>query len=104
MVVSQMTHNHLPRIKRFRSILLAWMCLDQNEITIDDAFAFTMATKILISDGIKPHFIDECRCRTNWPKWKKAIQLELDSLVKHKVFGHVVLTPPNVKHVGYKWV
>ncbi|KAL5728188.1 hypothetical protein ACHQM5_001301 [Ranunculus cassubicifolius] len=37
-------------------------------------------------------------------KWKDAIQAELDSLAKREVFGPVVLTPEDVKHVGHKWV
>ena len=35
---------------------------------------------------------------------KKAIQVDLDSLEKRKVFRPVVPTPNDVKRVGYKWV
>ena len=41
---------------------------------------------------------------TLWPKWKQAIQVELDSLAKRSVYGPVAPTPPNVKPVGHKWV
>jgi hypothetical protein len=40
----------------------------------------------------------------DWPKWKEAIQEELTSLAKRKVFGPIVQTPEDVKPVGYKWV
>ena len=57
-----------------------------------------------MSDDIEQRSIDECRCRTDWLNWKQAIQVELDSLGKRKVFGPVAPTPPHVKPVGYKWV
>ena len=40
----------------------------------------------------------------DWPKWKEAIQTELNSLTKQEVFGFVVQTPGNIKPDGYKWV
>jgi hypothetical protein len=36
--------------------------------------------------------------------WKEAIQVELNSLVKCEVFGHVVQTLEGVMLIGYKWV
>ncbi|KAL6328034.1 hypothetical protein AAG906_033301 [Vitis piasezkii] len=51
----------------------------------------------------KPRNVEECRHRNDWPKWKEAIQAELNSLTKQKVFGLVVQTPEDVKPVGYKW-
>ena len=48
--------------------------------------------------------MDECRKRNDWPKWKEAIQIELNSLAKQEVFGLVVQTPGVIKLVGYKWV
>ena len=58
----------------------------------------------MLNDDIEPRFVDECRCRIDWSNWKQAIQVELDSLAKRKVFGSVAPTPPHVKPVGYKWV
>jgi len=54
-------------------------------------------------NDIEPLSLDEYQCRTDWSKWKKAIQVKLDSLKKRKVFGLVVPTPPKVKPVEYKW-
>ena len=71
---------------------------------VDDALAFAVATEIMLSDDIEPRSVDECRRRADWSNWKQAIQVELDSLAKRKVFGPVVPTPPHVKPVGYKWV
>ncbi|GKA76909.1 retrovirus-related pol polyprotein from transposon TNT 1-94 [Tanacetum coccineum] len=46
----------------------------------------------------------ECRYRNDCQKWKDAIEAELKSLEKRKVFGPIVQTPKGVKPVGYKWV
>ena len=70
---------------------------------VDDAFTYSVATDIILSDDIEPRSVDECRRRTDWSNWKQAIQVELDSL-KRKLFGHIVPTPPCLKPVGYKWV
>ena len=48
--------------------------------------------------------MNECRKMNDWPKWKQAIQIELNSLTKWEVFGPVVQTPGNIKPIGYKWV
>ena len=75
-----------------------------NEMIVDDAFAYSVATDIMLSDDIEPRSINDCRRRIDWSNWKQAIQIELDSLAKHKVFGPIVPTPPSVKPVGHKWV
>ena len=64
--------------------------------------SFTVA--IEITKDFEHKIDDECRQRHDWPQWKDAIQAELSSLAKHKVFGLVVQTPKDVKPVGYKWV
>ena len=76
----------------------------RNEMIVDDALAFAVATEIMLSDGIKWRSVDECWRRTNWSSWKQAIQVELDSLTKCKVFGPVAHIPPHMKPIGRKWV
>jgi len=46
----------------------------------------------------------ECRQRNDWPKWKDAIEAELNSLKKRQVFGPVVHTPKGIKPIGCEWV
>ncbi|KAM2623255.1 hypothetical protein TB2_027778 [Malus domestica] len=77
---------------------------DQNEIIIDDLFTFVVGTKIILSDDIEPCFVNECKQRQDWPKWKDAIQAELNFLEIRSVFGPVVQTPLDVNPMGYKWV
>ena len=52
----------------------------------------------------EPRNVEEFQHINDWPKWKEAIQAELNSLTKREVFGPVVQTPENVKPVGYKLV
>ena len=64
-----------------------------------------MASKVIRNDeDPEPRNMEEYRHRNNSPKCKEAIQAELNSLTKRKVFGPVVQTPEDVKLVGYKWV
>ena len=46
----------------------------------------------------------ECKKRSDWVKWKEAIEAELSSLYKRKVFSEVLPTPRGIFSVGYKWV
>ncbi|XP_038984372.1 uncharacterized protein LOC120111397 [Phoenix dactylifera] len=74
---------------------------DRNKTVVDNIFSFKVALDITRSNvGItkgneesEPKTIEECRRRNNWPKWKEAIEAELSSLAKRKVFGLVVQTP-----------
>ncbi|CAM8877350.1 unnamed protein product [Rhodiola kirilowii] len=73
---------------------------------IDDAFSYNLACDIMNENNgdPEPRSITECKNIHDWVEWKKAIETELDSLNKRKVFGPIVLTPKDVKHAGYKWV
>ena len=78
---------------------------NRKEIEIDNIFAYNVAIDVMINDeDPEPKSVDECRKRDDWPKWKEAIQSELNSLNKRNVFGPIVQTPENVKPVGYRWV
>ena len=78
---------------------------DRKVTVVDNIFASAVA--LAVSRDIldpEPKSILECQKRSDWIKWKEAIQAELDSLNKRNVFGPVVQTPNNVIPVGYKWV
>jgi hypothetical protein len=45
----------------------------------------------------------ECKKRSDWDKWKVAIETEIASLNKWKVFSAVMPTPPSIFPVRYKW-
>ena len=78
---------------------------DRNKVIINNIFAFQMALDIIRNDeNPEPQNVEECRNRNDWPKWKKAMQAELNSLMKRDVFEPVVQTPKCVKPVRYKWV
>ena len=78
---------------------------NRNKINVDDIFAYNVALNIVNdNEDLEPKSVEECRQRDDWPKWKDAIEAELNSLSKHEVFGLIVLTPDGVKPIGYKWV
>ena len=91
-----------------REISVHYAILDevwnQNEMIVDDAFAYTIVFDIMLNDDIEPLSVNECRRKMDWSNWKQAIQVKLDSLAKQNVFGPVAHTLPHVKPVGYKWV
>jgi hypothetical protein len=51
-----------------------------------------------------PKIMIECKQRLDSIKWKEAIEVELDSLRKRKVFSKVIPTRPRIHIVGFKWV
>ena len=53
-------------------------------------------------ENFEPKPVEECQYRDDWPKWRAAVQLELNSLEKCEVFWPVVRTSECVKPVGYK--
>jgi hypothetical protein len=46
----------------------------------------------------------ECKKHLDWNKWKEAIETELNSLKKRKMFTEVMHTPPRTFPVGFEWV
>ena len=78
---------------------------NRKDINVDDLFAYKVALEIMDKDeDLEPTSIQECMLRSDWIKWKQAINVELESLRKRGVFGPIILTPRDVKPVGYKWV
>ena len=79
--------------------------MGQNTTLIDNVFSLEVAMDIIRNDeDQKPQNMNECRRQNDWLKWKEAIQTELKSLAKQEVFGPVVQTPKNIKHIGYRWI
>lgn len=78
--------------------------VDRSSTVVDDVYAYSVAQDIIDDDEVEHRSVADCQRRADWPKWKEAIQAELDSLNKRQVFGPVMLCPPNVKPVGHKWV
>jgi hypothetical protein len=78
---------------------------NRDKVVTDDAFAYNLALEIINeNEDHEPRSVEECKKRQDWPKWKDAIQAELDSLTKREVFGPVTRRPSGAKPVGYKWV
>jgi hypothetical protein len=58
----------------------------------------------LIQNDPDPKTMAECRSRSDWNQWKEAIQAEIPSLSKRKVFSQAIPTLPKVFPMGFKWV
>jgi hypothetical protein len=71
---------------------------------IDDVFTYNIALNIFAhNDDHKSNSIKDCRQGENWPKWKDAIDEELNLLYKQQVLD-LLSSHDGVKPVGYKWV
>ena len=67
---------------------------------MDEIFLYSIACDIFnISENPELRSVCECQNRHDWTKWRDAIQAELNSLNKRKVF---ILTPKAVRPVGCK--
>nr|GEU70468.1 retrotransposon protein, putative, Ty1-copia subclass [Tanacetum cinerariifolium] len=79
---------------------------DLNEIRdIDEMFSYSVASDITSGDDDpEPNFVIDCQNRPDWDRWKDAMQAELNSLNKRRVFGPIVTTPRDVKPVGCRWI
>ncbi|CAM6124024.1 unnamed protein product [Calypogeia fissa] len=70
---------------------------------VDDNFAFHISEEIT-NDTPDPLSVAEAQSRTDWPQWELAINLELDSLIKQKVFGPVIPAPAGAHLMGYRFI
>jgi hypothetical protein len=75
--------------------------LDCTTMKVNSCFS-TMVVDLL--NDPDPKIMVECKRRSDWIKWKEAIEAELDSLRKKEVFSNVISTPPRTYPVGFKWV
>lgn len=77
---------------------------DRPSITIDESFAYMIIEALSYEeDDPEPQTIEEAMRRSDWSKWKTAIEKEYASLCKRKVFGPIVYTLTS-RPVGYKMV
>jgi hypothetical protein len=75
---------------------------DRKTIIVDVDFSVMIAE--LIQNDPDPKTMAECKSCSDWNQWKEAIQAEITSLSKRKVFSQAMPTPPKVFPVGFKWV
>jgi hypothetical protein len=71
--------------------------------TITNLCFSTVIAENFLND-LDPKTMTECKKRSDWNKWKGAIEAELNSLKKRKVFTKVVPTSLRTFPVGFKWV
>jgi hypothetical protein len=54
--------------------------------------------------ALDPKTMAECKGRSDWNKWKEAIESELNSLKKRKMFTDVIPTSPRIFSIRFKWI
>jgi hypothetical protein len=74
-----------------------------SSITIVNPCLSTIIAENFLADP-DPKTMAEYKVRSYWNKWKEAIETDLNSFKKRKVFTDVILTPPIIFPIGFKWV
>ena len=75
----------------------------EGELPVPEAVESAMAAAVSDAEALEPKMIGEAKKRLDWPKWKAAIQAELDALTKTKTW-QVVERPKGRNVVQCKWV
>jgi hypothetical protein len=75
---------------------------DRNTIIVNSCFSTIIAESVIADPD--PKTMAECKSRSDWNKWKEAIENEFNSLKKRKVFTDVIHTPPRIFLVDFKWL
>ena len=61
--------------------------LNRKEIVINRTFVSTIVLNFMNDDeGHEPTSVKKCQRKCDWPKWKDAIQIELNSFEKCECF------------------
>jgi hypothetical protein len=74
--------------------------LDRTTTVVNSCFS-TMVADLL--NDLEPKTVADCKQRSDWIKWKEAIEVELDSLRKRDLFSKVIPTPSRTYFVVFKW-
>ena len=64
---------------------------------------FALAAAASDAEGIDPLTLEECRNRSDWPKWDEAIRIELEALRKAGTW-RIIERPNDRNVVDCKWV
>src|SRR5690606_5903799 len=74
--------------------VMSGLLWNKKDVDIDDIFAYKIALELMdIYDDHEPTSILECTRKSDWLKWKEAINVELNSLRKRNVLGSIIRTP-----------
>jgi hypothetical protein len=71
--------------------------------TIVNPYFSTIIAENFLAD-LDPKTMAECKRRSDWNKWKKAIEAELNLLKKRNVFTDVIRKPPRIFPVRFRCV
>jgi hypothetical protein len=88
--------------KFFINYLESGESYDRKTTIVDIDFSAMIAE--LFQNDPDPKTMAECKSRLDWNQWKEAMEAEITSLSKRKVFSQAMPTPPKVFPMGLKWV
>ncbi|XP_021729390.1 uncharacterized protein LOC110721277 [Chenopodium quinoa] len=72
---------------------------NRKDVIVNETFANSIVIDIVSDENdVEPRTVEECRRRSDWPKWKEAMLAELKSLEKREVFGKITLTPAGIDY------
>jgi len=78
------------------------------EKDVSKARKYAYCEALLVAENTHLHNelidVNKAKRRPDWPKWKAAMQEELDSLDQHGTYEQVSKLPIGRRAVGYKWV
>jgi hypothetical protein len=75
---------------------------DRSTTIVNSSFSTIIAESVLANPD--PKTMAEFKKYSDWNKWNEAIDVELSSLKKRKVFTDVISTPSRIFPVGFRWV
>jgi hypothetical protein len=75
---------------------------DRSTTIVNTCFSTIIAENFLIDPD--PKTMAECKRRSDCNKWKEAIEAEVNSLKKRKMFTNIIPTLPKIFSDGFKWV
>jgi hypothetical protein len=73
---------------------------DHSTTIVNPCFSIINAENFLANPDSKT--MAKCKRRSDWNEWNEAIEVELNSLKKRKVFTDVIPTPPRIFPVVFK--
>jgi hypothetical protein len=73
---------------------------DRSTTIVNKCFSIINAENFLANPDSKT--MAKCKRRSDWNEWNEAIEVELNSLKKRKVFTDVIPTPPRIFLVVFK--
>lgn len=100
--LSPVTENNRKQVEASEEVAHEEMAINTSGESFDRATAnvdiyFAKKIASVVNLDCEPISLTECKKRSDWDEWKKAITIELISLNKREVFDPVSRIPPHIR-------